>query len=183
MSYLELARRVEERLAQSNLVKDPGLGAAVPSQPVRQAGECTRELSEESELSQATQPADQPSDAAALINTAALHTKATDSETRRLDACLPVTTGDSGGDGPLALNAKTLREVLGSRPSPDALAQVRQEVATVLAALERGIATGILPEPQLVHGQPLGLWLSLDDVARLLRAGQRSPRQAREGTR
>jgi hypothetical protein len=172
MSYLELARRVEERMAQSKLAKDPGLGTVVPPQRVRQAGECTRELSEESEISQATQPADRPSNA--LINTAASHTETTDSEmARKFDAFhLPVTASDSGGARNLALNAKTRREVLGSRPSPDALAKVRQEVATALAALERGIATGILPAPQLVRGEPLGLWISLNEVARLLRAGR-----------
>jgi hypothetical protein len=47
-----------------------------------------------------------------------------------------------------------------------ALAEVRE--------LKWEIAAGTLGrKPRLVHGRPLGDWLSLDDLARLLREGSR----------
>lgn len=69
------------------------------------------------------------------------------------------------------LDPETVREVLGERPDPHVLAMIAFGVLDAVRALEREIQSGtIAPGPRLVEGRPLGDWLDLGDVARLLRA-------------
>jgi TubC N-terminal docking domain len=69
----------------------------------------------------------------------------------------------------LVLDTTTMREVLGPTPAPEVVAAVRREVIAAIAIVQAGIATGALPPRQLVRGHPLADWLSLDEIARLLR--------------
>lgn len=65
-------------------------------------------------------------------------------------------------------------EVLGPKPDPHALAILTFDVMAAVAQLEREIQAGAIGQtPLLVRGHPLGDWLDLADVARLLRAGRR----------
>jgi hypothetical protein len=69
------------------------------------------------------------------------------------------------------LDAVTVREVLGEQPDPHVLTCVRWDVAVAVRALAREIMTGsIAPGVRRVADRPLGDWLNLDDLARLLRA-------------
>jgi hypothetical protein len=69
------------------------------------------------------------------------------------------------------LNPATVREVLGARPDPHSLACIRFDVMLAMRQLEAEIASGVIePRARLVAGRPLGDWLDLADVARLLRA-------------
>lgn len=70
------------------------------------------------------------------------------------------------------LDSVTLREVLGDQPDPHDMAIIKFDVMEALAKLEAGIRAGQVPARQLIRGRPLADWLSLDDVARLLRAGR-----------
>jgi TubC N-terminal docking domain len=70
----------------------------------------------------------------------------------------------------LALDATTVREVLGPAPAPEVVATIRREVIAAIAVVQAGIATGALPPRQIVRGHPLADWLTLDEIARLLRA-------------
>lgn len=73
---------------------------------------------------------------------------------------------------PVSLDRVTIREVLGpDTDDPHAVACVRFEVVATVRELKAGIRAGVFPPRRLVHGRPLCDWLSLDDVARLLRAG------------
>jgi TubC N-terminal docking domain len=75
---------------------------------------------------------------------------------------------------PLMLDEATLREVLGrDAKDPHAVACVRFGVLAAVHEIETGIGCGLLPPRRLVHGRPLCDWLSLDDMARLLRDGAR----------
>jgi hypothetical protein len=74
------------------------------------------------------------------------------------------------------LNPHTVREALGARPAPHAVACVAWNVMDAVRQLEAEIASGVIEQrARRVAGRPLGDWLGLDDVARLLRAwGERS---------
>ena len=69
----------------------------------------------------------------------------------------------------LVLDATTMRKVLGPAPAPELIATLRREVIAAIAVVQAGIVTGTLPPRQLVRGHPLVDWLSLDEIARLLR--------------
>jgi hypothetical protein len=72
----------------------------------------------------------------------------------------------------ITLDLKTVAEVLGSAATdPHAVACLRFDVIAAVRELEAGIRAGVLPPRLLVRGLPLCDWLSLDDVARLLREG------------
>lgn len=69
------------------------------------------------------------------------------------------------------LDPGTVREVLGDRPDPHAVACLAWDVMNAVRDLEQEILSGVIAAgPRLVHGRPLGDWLDLGDVARLLRA-------------
>jgi hypothetical protein len=71
------------------------------------------------------------------------------------------------------LDPTTVREVLGRQPDPQALASLQLDVLQEVARLEAEIASGRLASrPLLVRGRPLGDWLPLDEVARLLLMGK-----------
>jgi hypothetical protein len=79
-----------------------------------------------------------------------------------------------------ALDPATLREVLGrDADNPHAVAYLRFDVLAVVRRLEQEIESGeITPGVRLVRGRPLADWLSLDDLAALLRAwGERTRRR------
>ena len=62
---------------------------------------------------------------------------------------------------------------MGAQADPVAVAEIEAEVRQAIAQYEAEVATGILgPGPILVRGYPLGLWLDLDIVARLLARGR-----------
>ncbi|MBI2218774.1 MAG: hypothetical protein HYU51_15930 [Candidatus Rokubacteria bacterium] len=70
-----------------------------------------------------------------------------------------------------SLDPVTVREALGDKPDPHAVAMIAWDVLSAVRALEREIQSGVMaPGPRRVAGRPLGDWLDLDDVARLLRA-------------
>jgi hypothetical protein len=76
------------------------------------------------------------------------------------------------------LDPDALRDMLGERPSPHAVAMLAWDVKDALDGLEAEIASGhVAPGIRLVHGRPLADWLDLGDVARLL-ALQRDRRGA-----
>src|SRR5712691_3595723 len=56
--------------------------------------------------------------------------------------------GEPAGSRPLVLDAVTLRQVLGTVPTPEAIAAICREVIAALAAVEVGMATGALPPRQ-----------------------------------
>jgi hypothetical protein len=65
------------------------------------------------------------------------------------------------------------RAMRSGRITPKDVTRLHHEVWAAVCALEWEIASGTLKrEPRLVRGQPLGDWLSLDDVARILREVQ-----------
>ena len=71
----------------------------------------------------------------------------------------------------LTLDPATLREVLGPRPDPAALAALEAEVRDAIAQYQVEVATGVLGRGVLmVRGRPLADYLGLDTVARLLGA-------------
>jgi hypothetical protein len=73
----------------------------------------------------------------------------------------------------ITLDRVTIMDVLGPQPDPHDLASVRLDVMQAVAQLEREIQAGALGQtPLLVRGHPLGDWLDLAEVARLLRAGK-----------
>jgi hypothetical protein len=64
--------------------------------------------------------------------------------------------------------------MLDGRLDPKAVTAVHEEIVTAVRELEQEIGSGrVSRTPRLVRGKPLADWLSLDDVARLLRAGKR----------
>jgi hypothetical protein len=70
-----------------------------------------------------------------------------------------------------------VREAFGTDPDEHQLASLRFDVLAALCRLEAEITMGrIGPAPVVVRGRPLGDWLDLADVARLLRTWRRSPR-------
>jgi len=74
---------------------------------------------------------------------------------------------------PLVLDTTTLREVLGADVDDlHAVGSIKLDVLAAVRWLEAEIATGsIKPGLRLIHGRALAEWLSLDDVARILRVG------------
>jgi hypothetical protein len=72
------------------------------------------------------------------------------------------------------LDTATVHEVLGDHPDPHHLTMVKFNVMKALAQLERESQAGAIGQtPLLVRGRPLADWLSMDDLARLLRVGRR----------
>jgi hypothetical protein len=69
----------------------------------------------------------------------------------------------------VVLDATTVHAILGPTPALEAVQAVRREVATTIAVVEAAIGTGKTPPCLLIRGHPLAAWLSLDEVARLLR--------------
>jgi hypothetical protein len=69
----------------------------------------------------------------------------------------------------VVLDGTTVRAVLGPAPVLEAVQAVRREVATTIAVVEAAIGIGKTPPRLLIRGHPLADWLSLDEVARLLR--------------
>jgi hypothetical protein len=68
------------------------------------------------------------------------------------------------------LDPVTVREVLGAHADQHDLGILRLDVLASIRKLEAEIATGsITPRVRLVRGRPLADWLSLDDIARLMR--------------
>lgn len=62
---------------------------------------------------------------------------------------------------------------LGRRPTPSEVVAVHLEVVAALAQLEAEIQTGSIGKSTpLVRGLPLAEWLSMDELARLLRLGK-----------
>jgi hypothetical protein len=73
----------------------------------------------------------------------------------------------------LRLDPKAVRERLGQDPDEHDLAILRFDVLAALASLKGEIHTGrVAPHPLLVQGLPLGDWLPLDTLARLLRTSR-----------
>jgi hypothetical protein len=73
----------------------------------------------------------------------------------------------------LPLDPRSVREVLGPKPDPHALAILRFDVLAAVRLLEREIQAGQIGQhPLMVRGLPLGLWLDLDALARWLVAGK-----------
>jgi hypothetical protein len=71
----------------------------------------------------------------------------------------------------LALDAVTLRAVLGPRPEPEALATLEVEIRQAIATYRTEVATDAIgPKPVLVRGRPLADYLDLDTVGRLIQA-------------
>jgi hypothetical protein len=73
---------------------------------------------------------------------------------------------------PLALDPQTVREVLGrDADDPHAVACLRFDVLATVRRLEQEIASGrITPRVRLIRGQPLALWLGMEQLARLMGA-------------
>lgn len=77
-----------------------------------------------------------------------------------------------GTASPVLLDPVTVRKVLGPSPAPDSLWEVEAEVTGALGQLRREAASGPLGiVPLLVRGCPLADWLSLDQIAQLIREG------------
>jgi hypothetical protein len=81
----------------------------------------------------------------------------------------------SASESPVSLDPITLPAVLGPRPDPAAKAALEAELRQAIAQYRVEVATGVLGRGVLlVRGRPLADYLSLDDVARLIRT--RGPR-------
>jgi hypothetical protein len=71
----------------------------------------------------------------------------------------------------------TVRHVLGDNPDPQARARIAWDVTNAVRELEREIRSGsIALDVRFIGGRPLGDWLPLDEVARLLRLWSQRPR-------
>jgi hypothetical protein len=70
------------------------------------------------------------------------------------------------------LDPQTVREVLGrDADDPHAVACLRFDVLATVRRLEQEIASGrITPRVRLIRGQPLALWLGMEQLARLMGA-------------
>jgi hypothetical protein len=72
------------------------------------------------------------------------------------------------------INGLLADALLDGRIDRNALTDLHGEVWAAVCALEWEIGTGLVSrKPRLVGGRPLADWLTLDDVARLLREGGR----------
>jgi len=87
---------------------------------------------------------------------------------------LALLTAAESQSATVVLDGTTVHAVLGPAPGLEAVQAVRREVATALAGLEAAIGTGKTPPRLLIRGHPLADWLSLDEVARLLRLWRRA---------
>ena len=67
------------------------------------------------------------------------------------------------------LDMKTAAQVLGPDPDEHAVACLKFDVLEAVVLYRDGVRAGQLPPRLLVRGLPLADWLSIDDVARLLR--------------
>lgn len=84
----------------------------------------------------------------------------------------PVRSGKGSPSLP-QLDPVAVREILGDHPAPEAVQALQAEVGEALARLDAEIRSGqFTPGLRLVRGRPLGDFLPLDEVARLLRAWQ-----------
>jgi hypothetical protein len=80
----------------------------------------------------------------------------------------------------LALDRRTVLEVLGSSPDPTAVATLQGEVLAVIGHFQSEVATGVLGSGVLlVRGRPAADFLDLDTLARLLGPAPRPRRDAR----
>jgi TubC N-terminal docking domain len=69
----------------------------------------------------------------------------------------------------LAVDPETVREVLGPHPDLHDLAILELDVLTVVRRLEQEIATGTITSGlRLIRGRPLGDWLGMTQLARLM---------------
>lgn len=74
------------------------------------------------------------------------------------------------------LSPGAVREALGAEPDEHDVAMLRFDVVVAVRQLEAEITSDIIrSRPLLVRGRPLGDWLALDDVARLLRLWTERP--------
>jgi hypothetical protein len=81
----------------------------------------------------------------------------------------------------VTLDPVTVRQALGSDPDAHALGRLKLDVLAGVRALEREIASGMInPGVCLVHGRPLGDFLPLEEVARILRGIKGRMRGKRE---
>jgi hypothetical protein len=63
------------------------------------------------------------------------------------------------------------RALLGGDLDPKALTELQQDVVDGVRALESEVGSGrVMPTRRVIRGRPLAEWLSLDDVACVLRA-------------
>ena len=70
----------------------------------------------------------------------------------------------------IALNLVVMYEAIGPDPDEHSVARLQSDVLNAVQQLELEIATSsIAPRPLLVRGRPLGDWLDLSELARLLR--------------
>jgi hypothetical protein len=75
---------------------------------------------------------------------------------------------------PDTINNLLADAMLDGRIDPKAVTDLHAEVWAAVCALEWEISSGrVSRKPRLVGGRPLADWLTLDDVARLLREGGR----------
>ena len=73
-----------------------------------------------------------------------------------------------------ALDPATVREVLGHHYNEHDLGILRLDLLAALRLIELEIENGVINERvRMIRGRPLGDWLDLDEVARLLRLGGR----------
>jgi hypothetical protein len=80
----------------------------------------------------------------------------------------------------LALDSRTLLEVLGGSPDPTAVATLQGEVLGVIGHFQSEVATGVLGSGVLlVRGRPVADFLDLDTLARLLCPAPRPRRDAK----
>jgi hypothetical protein len=71
-------------------------------------------------------------------------------------------------------NEALAEAMLAGKIDPKDVTALHREVWAAVCALEWEISAATLKRtPRLIHGRPLGDWLNLDDVARLLREGAR----------
>ena len=82
---------------------------------------------------------------------------------------LALLTNAESKSATVVLDGTTVHEVLGRTPALEAVQAVRRQVATTIAVVEAAIGAGKTPPRLLIGGHPLAAWLSLDEVARLLR--------------
>jgi predicted Zn-dependent protease len=71
----------------------------------------------------------------------------------------------------LALDPVTVHEVLGANRDEHDLGILRLEILAAVRQLEIEIATGVIDKRvRMVRGRPLADWLTIDDIAMLLRS-------------
>jgi hypothetical protein len=74
---------------------------------------------------------------------------------------------------PETLNTILADAMLTGRLDPKAVTDLHEQIVQAVRDLQQEIASGTLKrEPRLVRGKPLADWLSLDDVAKMLRGAR-----------